>query len=281
MSREDRMIRTGFGVLTESAPPAPSFEEITAQAKRRSLWRPSYAVGVVGLAALMFVSTLLSDGGMRLAYAMDPGLDLKYTVNSKSTLGDDTFTAGPAAVRYQLSDAGGGLFDVYISYEPLEGCGPECPPGVTFTQTVTGQGEIVAIRGLTEDQGVPGFVIPVPIHAAGVPAARVIGGFPRFLGPPLPEHQLRLRDTWETNEHGVIGQHQIVDQTQLNGRDVVIIDSTYTYTHPHLYLGEVRATTSVWFDPTEGIVVQALVARNSQNSDGTNRTEQMDFKLDR
>jgi hypothetical protein len=249
--------------------------------RRRSLWRPSSAVGVVGLAALVFVSASLFDGGMRLAYAMDPGLDLRYTVNSESTLGDETFTAGPAAVRYKVSDAGGGLFDVHISYEPLPGCGPECQPGVTFTQTVTSEGEIVAIRGLTEDQGVPGFVIPVPINAAGVPAARAIGGFPRFLGPPLPQHQLRLQDTWETNEHGVAGQHQIVDQTHLNGRDVVIIHSTYTYTHPDPELGEVRATTSVWFDPTDGVVVQALITRNSQYSDGIDRTQQMDFKLER
>lgn len=31
MSREDQLIRTGFGVLTESAPPAPSFDELGDQ----------------------------------------------------------------------------------------------------------------------------------------------------------------------------------------------------------------------------------------------------------
>lgn len=277
MNREDVLIRTGFGVLTESAPAPPSFDEITTtRPERRPIRRTAYAIGVLGLAVLVFVGTVVLDSGMRLAYATAPGLDLTYIVNSENTVGDETFTAGPAAVGYGLSDAGDGLIDVRISYEPLEGCGSECGPGVSFTQTVTEAGDVVTISGLTEDQGIPGFVIPVPIPAAGV-----IAGFPRFLGPPLPEHDLRLGDTWETDENDVVGQHQLVDQTQVDGRDVVIIESAYSYIHPHPDLGEYTASSTVWFDPADGIVVQAQIIRNSPpNSQGQDRTTQMDFKLD-
>lgn len=276
MSKEERLIRIGFGVLTESAPSPPSFEEIAAPPERRAVGRPVYAFVVAGLAALLFVSTVVFDGGTRLAYAQDPGLDLIYTVNSEWTVGDDTFRAGPASVSYQLSDAGAGLIDVHINYEPLEGCGPECLDEASFTQTVTEDGEIVTVEGLSEDQGIPDFVIPGPIPAAGMTA-----GFPRFLGPPLPDHKLELGDVWQSDHNGVVGQHQLVDRTQVDGRAVVTIHSTYTFIHPHPDLGEYSAETTVWFDPADGIVVKAQITRNSPpNSQGLIKTAQIDFELD-
>ncbi len=278
MSREEHLIRTGLGVLTESAPLPPSFDEVAAPPERRSTRRPFYAVAVFGLAVSVFLGTIVFGGGMRLAYATDPGVHLTYTVNSESSLGNETFKAGPAAVGFQLSDAGDGLIDVHISYEPLEGCGPECPPGVTFVQTVTEDGEVVRIRGLTEAQGVPGFVLPMPITPFGT---RHIIGFPRFLGPPLPKHSLRLGDTWATDELGVIGQHHLVDQTQLDGRDVVTIASTYSYVPPYPDFGEFTATSTVWFDPADGIVVQAHIHRRyPPDGYGPNRTDEEVFKLD-
>jgi hypothetical protein len=48
-------------------------------------------------------------------------------------------------------------------------------------------------RRLTEDQETPEFVIPVSIPHAGITA-----GFPLFLGPPLPDHDLAFGDIWET-----------------------------------------------------------------------------------
>jgi hypothetical protein len=270
MNDEDRLIRTGFGVLTESAPPAPSFEEITAQTNRSPIWRPTYAVVALGLALMVFVATVVFNGGMRLAYAMDPGLDMTYTVDSESAVAGETFSNGPASVRYQIGDAGDGLVDVHISYEPLDGCDGECFPSVTFSQTVTEQGEIVSIEGLTDGQEIPEFVIPVPIPHAGITA-----GFPLFLGPPLPGRDLALGDIWETNEEGVAGRHQLVDQTQLDGRDVVTIDSTYSYTQPELG-EEITATTRVWFDPAEGVVVQAQIIRNQAWLD---KTVEMEFQL--
>lgn len=275
MSREEQVMRAGFGVLTESAPPAPSSDEIGDQPKPRPLWRLSYAVAVAGLAALVFVSTSLFGGGMRMAYAMDSGLDLTYTVNSRSTVHGETFAFAPAEVRYQLSDAGDGLIDVHVSYEFLEDCDIECWPDGAFTQTVTENGEIVAIRGMSQGQGVPGFVIPNPIVASGVSGVR--GNFPLALGPPLPDRAVGLGDTWETSENDVAGQHRLVGQTQLGDRDVVIIESTYSYISDFPEVDEeITATTTVWFDPADGIVVQALLTRSSQSGQSV---ERMDLKL--
>jgi hypothetical protein len=266
MNDEERRIRTGFGVLTESTPPAPAFEEITKQKKRPPIWRASYAAAAAAVALLVFVATVVVDGGMRLAYAMEPGLDLTYTVNGETTVADETIANGPAIVSYQISDAGDGLIDVEITYQPVEMC-DECFPAVTFTQTVTEQGEIVSIEGLVDGSEIPEFVIPTPIPHAGIS-----GSFPLFLGPPLPENELGMGDTWATNEDGLAGQHRLVDQTQLGDRDVVIIESTYSFTQ--LEIGEeITATTRVWFDPAEGVVVQAQITRQQAWLEKTVETE--------
>jgi hypothetical protein len=271
MNDHDRLIRTGFGVLTESAPSPATYEEITAQSGPARSRTPFYAVAVACLALLVFVATVVLDGGTRLAYAMEPGLDLTYTVNSETTLDGETFSSGPATVNYQISEAGDGLLDVQISYAPLEGCGHECMPGVTFSQTVTGDGEIVAIN-VGEGVEFPEFVIPVPIPQGGITA-----GFPLYLGPPLPADAVAPGDTWETLEGGVAGQHELGGETQLDGRDVVTIDSKYTYTHPDPELGEYTASTTVWLDPAAGVVVQAQITRITIE---TGKAVEMEFHLD-
>ena len=271
MNDHDRLIRTGFGVLTEASPSPPTYDDIVVQTESTRSRTPFYALAAVGLALVVVTATVVLGGGTRLAYAMEPGLDLTYTVDSQTRVGGETFSSGPATVNYQITDAGNSLLDVQVSYAPLEECRQECMPGVTFSQTVTEDGEIVAIDA-GEGVEFPEFVIPVPIPQGGVTA-----GFPLYLGPPLPDDKVAPGDTWETLEGGVAGQHKLSEETQLDGRDVVTIDSTYTYTHPDTRLGEYTATTKVWLDPVAGVVVQAQITRNTVE---TGKTVETEFHLD-
>lgn len=269
MKSEEREIRTGFGVMTESAPMAPSFEEISAKSERSRVWRPGLSFAVLGLAVAVFVAMAVLDSGMRLAYAMDAGLELTYSVQGETTIGDETLPIGPATVAYRMIDAGNDLTHVVIAYEPLERC-DDCFGPVTFTQTVTARGEIVAIDGLTEGSEIPEFVIPTPIPLAGIE-----GGFPLFLGPPLPQRALELGDTWGTDEDGLVGRHRLVEETQIGDRNVVLIESTYRFSRPEDG-EETTAETRVWFDAADGIVVEAQIVRSQAWLD---KTVEVRFRL--
>lgn len=275
MSVEERTVRTGLGVLAELAPAAPTYDEVAEHERARSTWvRPSsFSLAVVGLVLAVVLAISVFNSGTQLAYAMEPGLDLHYSIENATTLSGEVLALNEATINYVVSDAGSGRVEVNISYAPdvaCEGCfAPE-----TFTQVVAADGEIISIEGLSDRAEIPEFVIPTPIPHAGVS-----GGFPLFLGPPLPDYKVGVGDTWETNQNGVAGTHELTVETTLQGRQVVVIESSYTFTAPGLN-GEqhISASSTVWMDVAEGVVVQADVTRIQPELDKKVETS---FRLDR
>lgn len=263
MTNTDKMVRTGLGVLIESAPAPPDLEELKGEASHQPKRSALYGLAAAGLSLVAIVAFALLSGRMQLAYATEPGLDLGYVVDSVTTVDSEAFRHG-GNIRYRTTDAGEGLIAVEISYEPPRDCDPphesqsalfECLAVATFAQVVAEDGTIVSIE-MSEVTEIPEFVIPTPIPHAGVS-----GGFPNHLGPPFPDRPLRVGDHWETDQNGVAGRHHLVAEEELDGREVVVVESSYSFEGPESRELPVTATATVWFDPAEGIVVKAHMVR--------------------
>jgi hypothetical protein len=145
---------------------------------------------------------------------------------------------------------------IEISFLPAEQC-VNCIQAVAFTQVVAADGTIVSID-LPEGSEIPESVLPTPIPHAGAS-----GSFPLFIGPPLPDTAVGVGDQWTTGLNGVAGTHQLVSKGEMQGHEVVVIESSYSFTPTAGTNGEpITASTTVWFDPLGGIVVRADLTRN-------------------
>jgi hypothetical protein len=70
-------------------------------------------------------------------------------------------------------------------------------------------------------------------------------------------------DQWTTSLNDVAGTHQLVSKGEVQGHEVVVIESSYSFTPTAGPYGEpITASTTVWFDPTDGIVIRAQMTRN-------------------
>lgn len=256
MTTTDEQIRTGLGLLVEASPEAPTLDEVVAVPRRRRGAAFGYGFAVVAVTLVIALGFTVAGGPFTLAYAMDPGLQLNYRVESVATTGGETFKTG-ATLGYEIQSLNGpeGV-TIEISFLPAERC-ESCFQAVTFTQVVTADGTIESID-LPEGSEIPESVLPTPIPHAGVS-----GSFPLFIGPPLPDTEVGVGDQWTTSLNGVAGTHHLLSKGEIQRHEVVVIESSYSFTPTAGTNGDpITASTTVWFDPTDGIVIRAEMTRN-------------------
>ena len=256
MTKTDEQIRTGLGLLVEVSPGAPTLEDVVAVPRRRRGAAFGYGFAVVAITLVIALGFTVAGGQFTLAYAIEPGLQLNYRVGSVATTGVETFRT-EATLGYEIRSLNG-VEDVAIdiSFLPAEQCA-NCFQAVEFTQVVAADGTIVSID-LPEGSEIPESVLPTPIPHAGAS-----GSFPLFIGPPPPDTAVGVGDQWTTSLNGVAGTHQLVSEGEIQGHEVVVIESSYSFTPTAGTNGEpITAATTVWFDPLDGIVVRAELTRN-------------------
>ena len=256
MTTTDEQIRTGLGLLVEASPQAPTLDEVGAVSPRRRSTAFGYGIAVVAATLVIALGFTVAGSSFTLAYAMDPGLQMNYRVESVATTGGETFRT-EATLGYEIQSLDGPEdVMIEISFLPAEQC-ENCFQAVTFTQVVAADGRIMSID-LPEGSEIPESVLPTPIPHAGVS-----GSFPLFIGPPLPDAAVGVGDQWTTGLNGVAGTHQLVSKGEMQGHEVVVIESSYSFTPTAGTNGEpITASTTVWFDPTDGIVIRAEMTRN-------------------
>jgi hypothetical protein len=256
MNTTNDYVRTGLGVLVETSPEPPAFGEIVPDSHRPTRRALAYGIGVVALTLVMTIGFAVVGGQFSLAYAMDPGLALDYRVVNLATTDGETIRT-EANLGYEVES----LIEsdnvaVVVSFAPDEPC-DNCLPPSTFTQVVAGDGRLISVE-LPEGVAIPEFVLPTPIPYAGVTS-----GLPLFIGPPLPDGRVGVGDQWTTYLNGIDGSHRLTEETEFNGHRVVVIESSYSFIPESGTNGEpITASTTVWFDPENGIVIRAEMVRN-------------------
>ncbi len=296
MSEED-LIRTGFGVLTESAPQPPSFDEITAESQRPQLRKLFYAVAVVGLAAalvVLMVSLPTSLTPTVLAYSYPEGTytyDISYFETHQQTGSADEGSIQPGEVSsteahgtltYTVeegSDAGTKTIGVQAVVSDVNSGHPmfQDIPEVRFV--IDSNGGFVRALGPESGEGFPELVLPDPL-----PGSNLSGGLPFGFGPPFPDHPLDVGDSWTTSgprsaivEDGpqFTAEHKVVRTETIAGRDTLVINSVYQLPARDVTdqsvgvpdwiteasYGPETADVTVWFDPEAGIIVRAELDR--------------------
>lgn len=134
------------------------------------------------------------------------------------------------------------------------------------------------------DSGKP---LPKLVRPDVLPGANPYGGMPFGFGPPFPNDALDVGDTWYTsgpllgeNEDGYqfTAEHHVVREEEVDGRRTVLIESLYQI--PAVELDSLRREVeavppisdthgphhievAVWFDPSDRIVVRALLESNT------------------
>jgi hypothetical protein len=256
MTKTDEQIRTGLGLLVEASPEAPTLEEAVAVPRRRRGAAFGYGFAVIAMTLVIALGFTVAGGQFTLAYAIEPGLQLNYRVGSVATTGGETFRT-EATLGYEIHSLSGAEdVTVEVFFLPADQCA-NCFQAVKFTQVVAADGTIVSID-LPEGSEIPESVLPTPIPHTGAS-----GSFPLFIGPPLPDEAVGVGDQWTTSLNGVAGTHQLVSESEIQGLEVVVIESSYSFTPTAGTNGErITASTTVWFDPLVGIVVRAELTRN-------------------
>jgi hypothetical protein len=294
MSEED-LIRTGFGVLTESAPQAPSFDEIAAESQRPRLGRPFYAFAVVGLAAALVVLMVSLPSSLTpsvLAYSYPEGTytyDISYLATHQQTgpadegsiePGDVSSTEAHGTLTYTVEegpDPGTKTIGVQAVVSDVNSGDPTFQdiPEVRFV--VDSNGGFVRALGPESGEGFPELVLPDPL-----PGSNLSGGLPFGFGPPFPDHPLDVGDSWTTSgprsaivEDGpqFTAEHKVLRTETIVERDTLVINSVYQLparatdesvgpdSITEASYGPETAEVTAWFDPEAGIIVRAKLAR--------------------
>lgn len=293
---EENLIRTGFGVLTESAPSPPSFDEITAESRRPQLRRPFYAVAVVGLVAFLVVLMVSLPSSLTptvLAYSYPDGTytyDISYLATHQQTgpadegsiePGEVSSTEAHGTLTYTVEegpDAGTKTIGVQAVVSDVSSPDPTFQdiPEVRFV--VDSNGGFVRALGPESGEGFPELVLPDPL-----PGSNLSGGLPFGFGPPFPNRPLDVGDSWTTRgprsaivEDGpqFTAEHKVLRTETIVERDTLVINSVYQLpardatdesvgpdSITEASYGPETAEVTAWFDPEAGIIIRAELAR--------------------
>jgi hypothetical protein len=249
-------------------------------------WRRPGVVALAAAAALVatFAVPMLrgGDSAQRLVYALEAGDELRYrfdhefssiqraigTLPEGITLGDDvrnsmrgelhlTIDEGPSADTLTVELSPTGRYRNHLGEEA-----PGDWPTITFVTTA--QGEVQSRRA---DRSFPTVFLTDPTfgdHETVLPFS---------FGPTFPTEPVAPGDSWTTGtELGdrcgrpvcepIVGEHEVTGSDELFGRDVLVIESSYSTSQfaesPNKDLQAYTNTTTVWFDPADGIIVKGI-----------------------
>jgi hypothetical protein len=253
-------------------------------------------VPTAAVAVLVVVAgwTVLRTGGEGhvLAYRLEQGDEHVYSFDSMMVSGSSrtvssgefeyTIAQGPSAGtrtvtvqittdahRQVLSDGGGHAADRL----------PSLPyTWADIRSVVDAKGTIVEMD-VENQAAIPGFALADPTPGD------VDFAFPFRLGPQFPDAPLDVGDSWTTREPKwvpdeivevtdpdsvpadrpghtitITGTHVVSGEDDSDGRSTLVIETTYVvpaYGTGELRVGERRATTKIWFDPSAGMIVRA------------------------
>ena len=249
-------------------------------------WRRPGVVALAAAAALVatFAVPMLrgGDSAQRLAYALEAGDELTYRFDHEFssiqraigelpegiTPGDDvrnsmrgelhlTIDEGPSADTLTVELSPAGRYRNHLGEEA-----PGDWPTLIFVTTAQGEVQSRHQRG---GRSFPAALLADPTHGDDETV------LPFSFGPTFPTEPVGPGDSWTTEaELGdgcgrsacepIVGEHEVTGGDELLGRDVLVIESSYSTSlfaqSPNKDLQAYTNTTTVWFDPADGIIVK-------------------------